>query len=240
MTAQQTAARPCVMISPAKTAESVSSTQKTEELQPPETQPSTPQCEIHEGSHVTTPGVITGKEALRDFIINDSWHYLLLWNKLYKAEIFKTLRLREDFLHEDEEISGKILSSCGKIALTTEKLYIYVKRRGSLIDQARRIPANTLRTFREMLTISRERCAILQKLGMNDELYHYTRKAPYGRLLAVLGHVNIIQYRHEISGELARTFKTLIASREIGYKLSAVKLILKAAMSMFRPFVKEA
>ena len=68
--------------------------------------------------------------------------YIVLWNKLYPKKIFEELRLPEGRLFEDEMVMHKIIGKCSKIAYIDEKLYYYLQRQGSSMNQS-----YTYRTF---------------------------------------------------------------------------------------------
>lgn len=184
------------------------------------------------------PGVISGADAFLKLIRGGEWHYMLLWNKLYRAEIFASIRLNPAYFHEDEELAGRLLCSCGRIAVTYEAMYLYVNHSNSLIIKARSIPFNT-RTFREVNAITQDRCRILREMGLNDDAFRYEGKKIYNLVLSALRSINYMQYREILSEKIHRAMKILLTSKEIGYKLRAVKLALYWVMSLFRPFVKD-
>lgn len=57
----------------------------------------------------------------------------LAWNKLYKKEIFETLRYAKGRLHEDEFIIHYILENVTKIKKVNLKLYYYFQRDNSIM-----------------------------------------------------------------------------------------------------------
>ncbi len=81
--------------------------------------------------------VYEGQEVLYKLILDDLIS-VVAWNKLYKRELFKTLRYPEGKLHEDQYIIHKILAQCNKSVYTTAKLYYYIKREGSIIGKVSR------------------------------------------------------------------------------------------------------
>lgn len=57
--------------------------------------------------------------------------FVVAWNKLYRRELFETLRYPEGKLHEDEFVLHRIIDSCRKIADCPEPLYLYRQREKS-------------------------------------------------------------------------------------------------------------
>lgn len=62
-----------------------------------------------------------------------SGHHVIAWNKIYRSNIFKSLRFPEGQLHEDEAIAHHILGTCNKIVGINEALYYYRQRPDSII-----------------------------------------------------------------------------------------------------------
>ena len=57
---------------------------------------------------------------------------VVAWNKLYKKEIFKTIRYPLGKVHEDEWIIFDILKNAQKISYLNEPLYYYIQREESI------------------------------------------------------------------------------------------------------------
>jgi len=74
--------------------------------------------------------IMDKKQAFQS-ISQSVWH-VTVWNKLYKADLFKDIRFPEGKVHEDEFTVHHIFNKCEKIVTTDEKLYIYLQRSGSI------------------------------------------------------------------------------------------------------------
>ncbi len=57
---------------------------------------------------------------------------VVIWNKLYNIDIFKNIKYPSGSIHEDEMAAHLILNNAKKIVFTTERLYNYRKREGSI------------------------------------------------------------------------------------------------------------
>ncbi|WP_160722253.1 glycosyltransferase [Bacillus sp. USDA818B3_A] len=85
----------------------------------------------------------TNIEALRQMFANDSSGlktgagnnigWVVLWNKIYKREIFENLRFEEGRICEDELLIHKILFYSRKTIYISTQLYYYVQRPNSII-----------------------------------------------------------------------------------------------------------
>lgn len=69
--------------------------------------------------------IYTGKEMSRRLYSKDFIRTIVVWNKLYKREIFKSLRFPKGKINEDEFTTYKIFYNLDKVAVTSEKLYYY-------------------------------------------------------------------------------------------------------------------
>jgi len=61
--------------------------------------------------------------------------FVVAWGKLYKKELFKTIRFPLGKIHEDEFTTYKVLHGAKKIVYTDEKLVYYIQRGDSIIGQ---------------------------------------------------------------------------------------------------------
>ncbi len=63
--------------------------------------------------------------------------FVVAWNKLCKADIFKTIRYTKGKINEDQIILHDILRQCQKIAVIEDSLYFYRKREDSIMGKER-------------------------------------------------------------------------------------------------------
>lgn len=62
-------------------------------------------------------------------------YYVVAWNKLYRAELFRELRYAEGKRYEDQFLMPQLLAQCGRIACLAYPGYRYVQRGGSIMAQ---------------------------------------------------------------------------------------------------------
>lgn len=62
----------------------------------------------------------------------------VLWNKIYKKDLFDNLKFEEDRIHEDSIIIHELLYKCNKTTYIHEQLYFYRKRENSITYNAAR------------------------------------------------------------------------------------------------------
>lgn len=82
--------------------------------------------EMHDGS----VSVLERPASLHNLYTNDIHyiHAVVVWNKLYKKELFDGIRFPEGKIHEDEHIAYKVLYRARRVALTSDPLYGYLQR----------------------------------------------------------------------------------------------------------------
>jgi len=79
--------------------------------------------------------IINSKKDLYENQEKDFDLYTVVWNKLYKKDLFKEIRYPSGKIHEDLFVTYKLLYAAKKIVLIDEYLYAYVQRSGSIMDQ---------------------------------------------------------------------------------------------------------
>ena len=77
-------------------------------------------------------GVHTGDELLPGCYGEASAYYTVAWNKLYKAELWKTLRYPDGLIHEDDAVAHELFHTAKRVACVPEPLYCYRLREGSI------------------------------------------------------------------------------------------------------------
>ncbi len=79
------------------------------------------------------PGVWSGKESVIQMMRTNNI-CTVVWNKLYKAELWEGVRFPVGHIHEDEATTYKVLYKAKIVAYTPECLYKYFQRGGSLMN----------------------------------------------------------------------------------------------------------
>lgn len=77
--------------------------------------------------------VLSGNEAILKMAEKGGWFYHMAWNKLYKKELFNSIRYPKGKLCEDVFVAHLLLGSCEKVACIRYAGYYYVQRAGSIM-----------------------------------------------------------------------------------------------------------
>ncbi len=67
----------------------------------------------------------TKKEALINTFRSTDYEFIVAWGKLYKKELFETIRYPLGKIHEDEFICHRLFNKTNNLVVTSEKLYFY-------------------------------------------------------------------------------------------------------------------
>lgn len=91
----------------------------------------------HWDDAVITPGVWTEEDFWKQFFSSNAQTYCnVAWNKLYKKELFDTVRYPVGRINEDVYILYDLVSQCKKIAATDQIGYYYLFRAGSIMNRS--------------------------------------------------------------------------------------------------------
>jgi hypothetical protein len=91
----------------------------------------------HWDDAVITPGVWTEEDFWKQFFSANAQTYCnVAWNKLYKKELFDTVRYPVGRINEDVYILYDLVSQCKKIAATDQIGYYYLFRAGSIMNRS--------------------------------------------------------------------------------------------------------
>lgn len=99
--------------------------------------------------------------------------FVIACNKLYKKELFNNLRYKEGIIHEDEYMVHKVLYAAKKINYIHEKLYFYMQRDGSIMNN--RTDINRIDYW---FALS-DRIRLFNKIGLKRLQYRYEEKYLY-------------------------------------------------------------
>ncbi|MBQ5754212.1 MAG: glycosyltransferase, partial [Oscillospiraceae bacterium] len=77
-------------------------------------------------------GTFSGMELIEEFYGESGTYYTVAWNKLYKAELWKTLRYPHGLIHEDDAVAHCVFHACKKVTCVAQPLYLYRMRTGSI------------------------------------------------------------------------------------------------------------
>lgn len=83
-------------------------------------------------SNIEQHQIISGKNLLRDVFKHEGYAFVVVWNKIYKKELFDHIKFDVGRLYEDEFINFKLFWNVQKVSIVNQKLYCYVQRDGSI------------------------------------------------------------------------------------------------------------
>ena len=89
----------------------------------------------NEGKSVVCNRCFSRDEFIEELLKPYGGHFVVVWNKLYKKEIFRTLKFPFGKQHEDEFVIHRIIAQCKKVTCVENQLYYYMQRKGSIMDK---------------------------------------------------------------------------------------------------------
>lgn len=157
-------------------------------------------------------------ELVEEMIGPEAWHYIVPWNKLFRKEVFETIRFPEGYIHEDAAIAHRIAGMCQKVAQIPEELYYYrqnmqgtmnsaysIKRTDNLMALADRIAYAGERNWGNMLecTISRYVYQFFDdyfKFPRTEENQKYFQRMEKSLEMALpfIRHSKAVSFRHKL------------------------------------------
>lgn len=155
----------------------------------------------------------TGLHSSREMLdlISDvpNWFWVVAWNKLYKKDIFKTLRFSKGKIHEDEFLIHRALAECKTIQIIPDRLYFYVQRGSSITHVEYKI--SRLDGVEAFL----DRADFYAEIGSYENSYKMLKKS---RILFIDGYIALMNKKTE---ESRNRFRDLhMKYREIYRKVS--------------------
>lgn len=83
-----------------------------------------------------TDATLSQAELVQKMTENQAWHYIIACNKLYRRDIFLTLRFPNGFIHEDAAVAHRIAGECQTIVTVAKELYFYRQNPASITGSA--------------------------------------------------------------------------------------------------------
>ncbi len=77
---------------------------------------------------------LTREEAIHKLCEPYYWYYAVIWNKLYKSDLFSAIRFPDGKTHEDEFVVHQLIGKCNRIACIQNEEYFYVQHAGSIMS----------------------------------------------------------------------------------------------------------
>lgn len=109
-----------------------------------------------------SPEILSPQEAFECFFNNRNVNMVVAWNKLYRKELFHTVRYPVGRLHEDEAVIHEIIGSAQSVAWLEEPLYYYRESPNSITNAK-----FNLKRLDEMLA-KESRISYFEARGMQD------------------------------------------------------------------------
>ena len=189
--------------------------------------------------HLDTTGtfideVLTGEEVLRK-CLTVNWRYVVAWNKLYRASVFRGVRFPEGRFHEDGFTAHHFFCMAGNVAISGKKMYIYVRNYDSLTGGSK--PKISLKELNDAADAFADRYNFLREKGMND-LANLTLKKYLAYIRAMLKLENYLADIRGFNRRIAWSFGKCLRSGSIRMNLRFVKTLLAVMINIAKDFYR--
>ena len=181
------------------------------------------------------PEVLSNEQAIERLLFCKSGHYIFMWNRLYRAKIFKDIRFPEGSRHDDTATAHRILWTSRKTAVTDTPFYMYRQTVTGVMGKIASAKFS-LRLIQDYKYISEDRYRFFQSIG-RPEWAKLSWKYYAWAVRTTLERINYMQYRRELSPYVYDALKRLLTSGVFSDKVRAVKFVLSWMCSIFRPFI---
>lgn len=68
---------------------------------------------------------LSSEELISKLFVNNSFYYTILWNKLYRADLWNDIKFPEGYVHEDEAVIHIIYDRCNQLSTISNEFYHY-------------------------------------------------------------------------------------------------------------------
>lgn len=82
--------------------------------------------------------ILSSRDMIKGLTTNDHKKNVIVWNKIYKKELFENLSFKNGKIYEDEFFTWKVFMKCKKIAVSDKILYVYRIRKNSIMNLQRK------------------------------------------------------------------------------------------------------
>ena len=107
--------------------------------------------------------IITGKKSYFNEIAHQNLLYIVIWNKLYKKELFKNIKFPEGRKYEDLWFSAIFFSNVKRAVFINNKLYYYYQRENSLSKEK-----ISMKLITDQIEAMENTCKVMKENGCYD------------------------------------------------------------------------
>lgn len=185
------------------------------------------QCSNNNINHIK---IYTAEKALEDYLSykceQEKHLHTVLWNKIYKRELFDNIEFPSNKIFEDGYVMYKLLGKSNKIVFLDSIYYYYVQRPKSIMKTIS--PINHLKTYDDWCLIYRYLCENFPHLSIYAlSRYIYKDLDLYKNIKYMDINDNLKNYyRSAIKEQFLKDFKKIITSKiGIKEKLKVTKIV---------------
>lgn len=168
--------------------------------------------------------ILYDKEQLFPLLFHHSFKnkssLIVVWNKMYRAEVFESLRFPDGRIHEDEYLIHHVLNNVNRLVYTDAVYYYYVKHKNSIMgnySEQRIWDALYAYEDRADMFLSLNLMEFYGK-SMRDWLYHAKKSCIMCRQLEVPEY-------SRIERKLCKEIRARLAEMRVNHSISQIKFL---------------
>ena len=132
--------------------------------------------------------VLSKGQVFQKLVSNSNAYYTMVFNKLYKKEIFENIRFPLNRSYSEEFIVHHVFNACDKVVCVKDELYYYIQRFGGVVTAPYRI--NRL----DVVDAMRDRYLLLEQSGLHLVL-NLCSEQLHKTLLYNINNANVFKFR---------------------------------------------
>jgi glycosyltransferase involved in cell wall biosynthesis len=129
-------------------------------------------AELNKGMPIKNE-VLSGREAIKKLAESGGEYYTIAWCKLYRADLFQTIRFPVGKIHEDEFVSHQVFGKCKRVSCIADGLYFYLQRQNSIMGMRNGFSIRELDTVEAFV----RRALFLESIDMREDIGGYYLRA---------------------------------------------------------------
>ena len=140
-------------------------------------------------------------------LLSEELEIKLAWNKLYRAELFKNLRYKEGYLHEDEFLIHHLLGKIKKIKKINVSLYYYLQRQNSIMGNLslKRV-THTIQAYEDRIAFIKSKRELKKYTDQSILMLLSTCKRLYITSKACKNNLELCQITNEIETSFTKWY----------------------------------
>lgn len=152
--------------------------------------------------------VLTKGQVFKKLISNSNAYYTMVFNKLYKKELFENIRFPMNRSYPEEFIVHQVFNACERVVCVQDELYNYVQRFGGVATLPYKI--NRL----DVIDAIFDRCLVIEQTKSHS-MINLCSEQLYKELLYNIENANVFKYKKKIYNVILKCSKNFLIKKHL-------------------------